>query len=77
MRAGWGVDVLRISQTFVTSALDGREWPASRSCRFTPEEGYPGTHSVEAWMDPRAGVDAMGIRKILPLSGIEPRPSSP
>jgi hypothetical protein len=30
-----------IAPSFLTSALDGGEWSASRSCRFTPQEKSP------------------------------------
>jgi len=42
----------------LTSALDGRELSASRPCRFTPRERSPGTHWIEGWVGPRAGLDA-------------------
>jgi hypothetical protein len=32
----------------------------------------PDTHWIEGWVGPRAGLDAMEKRKILPLPGIEP-----
>jgi hypothetical protein len=52
----------------LTSALDGGEWSASRSCRFTPRERDSGTYWIGGWMGPRAGLDAVVKRKI-------PRPS--
>jgi hypothetical protein len=42
-----------------------------------PRERTPGTHWIGGWMGPRAGLDAGARRKILCLSGIEPRSSSP
>jgi hypothetical protein len=39
-----GVEVQR--HAFLTSALGGGEWSASRLGRFTPREGTPGTHWV-------------------------------
>jgi hypothetical protein len=39
---------------FLTSALVGGEWSASRPGRFTP-----GTHFIGGWVDPRAGLDDM------------------
>jgi hypothetical protein len=42
MKAYRGVDVL--SHIFLTSALVGDEWSASRSGSFTPGEKAPGTH---------------------------------
>jgi hypothetical protein len=44
---------------FLTSALDGIEWSASRTGRFTPGERAPGTHWIGAWVGPRAGLDNM------------------
>jgi hypothetical protein len=43
----------------VTSALDGYEWSASRSCRFTPGE----TALVGGWVGLRAGLDVTEKRK--------------
>jgi hypothetical protein len=34
---------------FLTSALAGGEWSASRPCRFTPGERAPGTHWIGGW----------------------------
>jgi hypothetical protein len=45
-----------IDPPFLTSALDGREWSASRSGRFTYGERFPGTYWVGGWVDPRAGL---------------------
>jgi hypothetical protein len=47
----------------LTSALDGGEWSASRSGRFTSKERAPGTHWI-GWVDPRAVLDAVVKRKI-------------
>jgi hypothetical protein len=49
-------------------------WSASRPGHFTPGERGPGTHKIGGWVGPRAAVDAVEKRKILPLLGIEPRP---
>jgi hypothetical protein len=63
---------------FLTSALDGGKWSASRPCSFTPEETVPGTHCIGGWMGPRSDLDAVEKRKnLFPLLGIEPWPSSP
>jgi hypothetical protein len=43
----------------VTSALDGGEWSASRTGRFTPRERSTGTHWIGGWMGPRAVLDAV------------------
>jgi hypothetical protein len=42
----------------LTSALDGREWLASRPGGFTP-----GTHWIGGWVGPRAVLDAVASRK--------------
>jgi hypothetical protein len=54
---------------FLTSALVGGEWSASRPGRFTP-----GTHWIGGWVDPRAGLEDVEKRKFLTLSGLELRP---
>jgi hypothetical protein len=41
------------------------------SCRYTPGE------IVAGWVGPRADLDVVEKRKILPLVGIEPGPFSP
>jgi hypothetical protein len=48
---------------FLTSALDGGQWSASRPGRFTPEEWAPGTHWIGGWVGPRTGLDAVAKRK--------------
>jgi len=50
---------------FLSSALDGSEWPVSRPDLSTPEE--------RAWMGPTAGLDPVEKRIILPMRGINPR----
>jgi hypothetical protein len=42
-----------------------------------PEEISTGTHWIRGWVDPRARLDSVKKRKILPLPGIEPRQSGP
>jgi hypothetical protein len=51
---------------FLTSALVGGEWSATRHCRFTP-----GTHFIGGWVDPRAGLDDMEKWKFFTLLGLE------
>jgi hypothetical protein len=58
---------------FLTSALAGGEWSASRPCRLTPGETARGTHWIGGWVDPRAGLDDVK-RKSLTLPGLELRP---
>jgi hypothetical protein len=54
------------SYSFLTSALEGGEWSASRP-RFTPGERAPGTHCTGGWVGPTAGLDAEVRGKILRL----------
>jgi hypothetical protein len=35
---------------FLTTALDGSEWSASRPGRFNPRDRTPGTHLIEGWV---------------------------
>jgi hypothetical protein len=58
---------------FLTSALVGGEWVASRPGRFTPRERAPGTHWIGGWVGPRAGLDDVEKRKFLILPGLELR----
>jgi hypothetical protein len=48
----------------LTSALDGGEWSASRSGRFTSRERAPGTHWIGGWVDLRVVLDEVVKRKI-------------
>jgi hypothetical protein len=58
---------------FLTSALVGGEWSASRPDRFTPGKEPPGTHWTGGWVVPRASLDDMEKRKfLLALPGVEP-----
>jgi hypothetical protein len=59
---------------FLTSALVGGEWSASRPGRFTPAERAPVTHGVGGWVDPRAGLDDVEKRKFLTLPELEIQP---
>jgi hypothetical protein len=68
MKAYEGVDV---SHIFLTSAVAGDEWSASRPCRFTPGERAPGTHWIRGWVNPRAGLDDVEKRKFLTLPGLK------
>jgi hypothetical protein len=47
----------------LTSALDGGEWWASRTGRFTPRERAAGIHWIGGWVGSRAGMDTMTKRK--------------
>jgi hypothetical protein len=57
MKASGGVDVQ--IHIFLTSALAGGEWSASRPYRFTPAERAPGTHWIGGWVNRTAGLDDM------------------
>jgi hypothetical protein len=59
------------TQVFLTSALIGGEWSASRPGSFIPGERDSGTH----WLGgPRACLDDMEKWKFLPPPGLELRP---
>jgi hypothetical protein len=53
-----------IPQALFTSALDGREWLASRPGCFIPGETTPRTQRVGCCPGPRAGLDAVVKREI-------------
>jgi len=44
---------------FLTPALDGGEWSASRLGCFTPRERAPGTNCMGDWVGPGAGMNAV------------------
>jgi hypothetical protein len=62
---------------FLTAALDGGELSASCPGRFTPGETSPDTRWIGGWVGPRADLDAVEKRIILPLTEVEHLPSSP
>jgi hypothetical protein len=59
MKAYWGMEA------FLTSALDGCEWSASRPGRFTARERAPGTHCIGGWVGHRYSLNTMVKREIL------------
>jgi hypothetical protein len=68
MKMNAGVDVE--SHTFLTSALDGGEWSASRSGRFIPRDNVPSTYFIGGWVGPRTSLDDVEKEKILHLLGL-------
>jgi hypothetical protein len=56
------------STFFLTSALVGGEWLASRPGRITP-----GAHWIGGWVGPRACLDDVEKRKFFTLSELELR----
>jgi hypothetical protein len=53
---------------FLTSALYGGEWSASRHSRFACGEGVPGTHWIGGWVGPVASLDTLTKRKIIVIT---------
>jgi hypothetical protein len=51
----------RIAPPYLTSALHGGEWSASRPGRFTTRERDPSTH----WVGLRAGLDTVNKKVIV------------
>jgi hypothetical protein len=62
MKTCWGSG--GVASHIFTSALDGGKWSASRPGCFIPRERAPGTYSIEGWVGPRAGLDAVVKRTI-------------
>jgi hypothetical protein len=55
MKTYEGVEVY--FHAFLTSALDGGEWSASRLGHFIPGENVSGTDLIGGFVGPRAGLD--------------------
>jgi hypothetical protein len=64
MKAYGGVDVQ--IHIFLTSALAGGEWSASRPGRFTSGTRALGAQWLRVWVGPRTGLDDVEWRKMLP-----------
>jgi hypothetical protein len=50
--------------SFLTLALEGGEWSASRPCHSTPKERVPGIDWEGSWLGSRLGLDAVEKRQI-------------
>jgi hypothetical protein len=75
MKVYGGVDVQ--IHVFLTSALVGCEWSASRPGRLTLRQIASGTHWTGGWVWPQSQSGRCGAEtNLLPLPGIEPWPSS-
>jgi hypothetical protein len=72
MKAHRKVDVE--THVFLTSALVGGEWSASRPGRFSPGERALRTQWVGGWVGLRAILDGVEKRQFLTLPGLERRP---
>jgi hypothetical protein len=72
MKAYGGVNVW--IHVFLTSALVGGKWSASRPGHFTPGERVRGTHWIGGSVDTRADLVYLEERKLLTLPGLELRP---
>jgi hypothetical protein len=59
------------SMVFLTSALVGGEWSASRPGQFTPGHKARGTHLIRSVVGPRTDLDDVEKRKFLTLPGLE------
>jgi hypothetical protein len=73
MKAYGGVDVQ--IYVFLTSALVGGEWPASRPSRFTLRGKAPGTHWTGGWVGPRNGWNDVENDKFCPYQDSDSDPS--
>jgi len=63
---------------FLTSALDGHEWSASRRGCFSSKERDSGVHLIGGWVGSTPGLNAtVKWKKSLPLPEIESRSSNP
>jgi hypothetical protein len=63
-----------IATPFLTSALGGGEWSASRLSHFIRRERAPCTHRIGGWVDPRTSLDTGVVKNLLPLLRIPGHP---
>jgi hypothetical protein len=64
MKRYWCLEVEVLRRAFLTSALEGGEWSASRTDRFTRRKGTPDTRWIGSWVGPIAGLEVVEKRKI-------------
>jgi hypothetical protein len=69
MKPYWGVDIY--IHIFLTSALVGVDWSASRPDRCTSWKATAGTHWMECWVGTRIGLNDVEKRIFLTLPGLE------
>jgi hypothetical protein len=62
-----------VAPPFLTSALDGDEWSASRTYHISPGDGVPSTRCIRGWVGLTPGLDAVKKNKVLSVPGFEPR----
>jgi hypothetical protein len=74
MKVYGGVDVY--TYVFLTSALVGGEWSASRPGRFTPGERAPSTHWIGGWVDLRTGLNDVEKENSFPHQDSNSDPSA-
>jgi hypothetical protein len=60
-----------IIHVFLTSALVGAKWSASRSCRYTPWERAPSSRFMGGWVDTKPVLNDTDNWKFLNLLGLE------
>jgi hypothetical protein len=60
------------SYLFLTSALDGGEWSASRLPRFTPRERTSGTHWIGGWAGPAVWTQGLEEKSSAPVGNRTP-----
>jgi hypothetical protein len=69
MKTYGGVDVE--THVFLTIALVGGEWSASRPGRFTTGGGAPDTHWIGGWVGPRDVLDDVEMRNLFTIPGLK------
>jgi hypothetical protein len=69
------ISVLERAKT--VHVLDRAATVIGRPCHFTTSKASSSTHCIGDWVGPRAGLDVMEKRNVLPAAGIARRLSSP